>query len=341
MSDFGIVISCSAQSYLFVKGCCASIRYFLGDVPICVLIDGRFDAADLVRTYGVRVINRLSPIDPALRDRSFGWGVTKMIAFWESPWETFLSLDPDTVVWGNPLRSADFRAADIILDQQYARDEAHGLVNPTLYDFLGRERPDRELRRAVVDYCLFDLARLERHFPAFRWQDYLYQFSWTGAFFARRGVLDIREYLDILAFADAHPGVFLGGEMGLLNFLIFRAAAAGRVRVDSAPLQVLVGEEDQAALARRFPVGTRPVVADGDAAVIHWTGPRKPVLGCRNYAAPMTFARRKYHLDAHNRTGRLADWWMRWEEFQSYYFVRRDRVRKWLARRLRRKVDGP
>jgi hypothetical protein len=27
-TDFGIVIACSDQSYLFVKGCCASIRYF-------------------------------------------------------------------------------------------------------------------------------------------------------------------------------------------------------------------------------------------------------------------------------------------------------------------------
>jgi hypothetical protein len=55
MEDFGIIIACCDQDYLFAKGCCASIRYFLGDVPICLLIDGTFSVSALEKSYGVRV----------------------------------------------------------------------------------------------------------------------------------------------------------------------------------------------------------------------------------------------------------------------------------------------
>jgi hypothetical protein len=33
MKDFGIIVACYQKDYRFAKGCCASIRYFLGDVP--------------------------------------------------------------------------------------------------------------------------------------------------------------------------------------------------------------------------------------------------------------------------------------------------------------------
>ena len=67
MEDFGIIIACCDQDYLFAKGCCASIRYFLGDVPICLLIDGTFSVSDLEKSYGVRVIDRTTVSQEVLR----------------------------------------------------------------------------------------------------------------------------------------------------------------------------------------------------------------------------------------------------------------------------------
>lgn len=100
MNDFGIIVACAPHDYRLAKGTCASIRHFLGDVPICLLIDGDFPVTDLQRAYGVRVLPRSNVRNPELRRRSFGWGLTKMVSFWESPWEYFLFLDVDTVVWG-------------------------------------------------------------------------------------------------------------------------------------------------------------------------------------------------------------------------------------------------
>lgn len=342
-TDFGIVISCSDQSYLFVKGCCASIRYFLGDVPICVLIDGDHSGADLVRTYGVTIINHQSPMHPALREQGFGWGITKMIAFWEAPWSAFLSLDPDTIVWGDVLRFQD--DADLVFDQQYARDEDGKIVNPLMFDFLGQPPPDAALRRAVVDYCIFDTARVEAHFPSFDWKRFLYQYAWTGVYFARRDIFDLDEYLELLAFCDAHPGVFLGGEMGILNFLAFRAAGAGRLRVTNTPMQVLVPQEDPADLDRRFPWRGRPDRAPAEAAVIHWTGSGKPSLRSPHFPGPMTFARRQYQADAHGRAGFAADLALCYEDLQRLFYRERynlkRRVRRGLATLRRGRQPAP
>jgi hypothetical protein len=101
IEDFGIIIACCDQDYTFARGCCASIRYFLGDTPIALIIDGTFDTSPLEQTYGVKVINPSTVSSTFLKERSFGFGLTKMIAFWESPWKHFLYLDADTVVWFN------------------------------------------------------------------------------------------------------------------------------------------------------------------------------------------------------------------------------------------------
>ena len=117
MEDFGVIIACCDQDYLFTKGCCASIRYFLGDVPICLLIDGTFSVSPLEKVYGVRVINHDSVSEPLLRKRSFGWGKSHMIPFWESPWQNFLVMDADTIIWGDVLKLANFEDFDFIIDQ--------------------------------------------------------------------------------------------------------------------------------------------------------------------------------------------------------------------------------
>jgi hypothetical protein len=322
--DFGIVIACSDQSYLFAQGCCASIRHFLGDVPICLAVDGDFSTRRLRRTYGVHVLDRRTVADARLAARSFGWGLTKMVALWQCPWPRFLCLDPDTMVWGDVSRLGDFDRHDVVLDQQYVRTASGRAINPLLYQFLGQASPDAALRAAVVDRCLFDIDAIALHFPDFDWRRHLNGYAWTGAFFARRDMFELDEYIDLLDFAEAHPGVFLGGEMGFLNFMIFRAVERGELRVANVPLQVLVCEENPEALRRRFVVGASgPVVAPGDATVIHWTGPGKPTLSSRECPEPMTFMRRKYQRDAWGLGGAGAGLILRYEELRRLRLLRR------------------
>jgi hypothetical protein len=67
MEDFGIIIACCYQDYLFAKGCCASIRHFLGDVPIGLIVDGTFSLSSLEKEYGVRVLNHHTVTNEFLR----------------------------------------------------------------------------------------------------------------------------------------------------------------------------------------------------------------------------------------------------------------------------------
>ncbi|MGE5657040.1 MAG: hypothetical protein ACM37W_10520 [Actinomycetota bacterium] len=306
MEDFGIIIACCDQDYLFAKGCCASIRYFLGDVPICLLIDGRFSVAPLEQAYGVRVINRDTVSNPALKQRSFGWGKTKMIAFWESPWSNFLVLDADTIVWGNILKFANFKDFDFIVDQP-------------CYDYSDAE----------VTEFFFDIPGVEQYFPNFHWQAARSRYFCTGTFFAKRDVFPLEEYLEILDFTSAHPGIFKYGEMGFLNFMIFRAAQEGRLRVQNVDMQLLVPDFEQELLKKRFPIeASKPAGDSEQATVIHWCGPKPNLSNANVYSEPMNFCRRKCQQDAWGRTGLVAEATLKVEELQRSVLVYKNKFRK-------------
>lgn len=305
MEDFGIIIACCDQDYLFAKGCCASIRYFLGDVPICLLIDGSFSVAPLEKSYGVRVINHDNVSSELLRKKSFGWGKTKMIAFWESPWSNFLVLDADTIVWGDILQFADFNNFDFVIDQTEAN-----------------------YSDADISKFFFDVPGIEKHFPNFRWQDYRSRYFCTGTFFAKRGIFSLDEYVEILDFIAQYPGIFKYGEMGFLNFMISRAAQEGRARVQNVDMQLLVPDFDQNLLRKRFPIEAAGPGGDAAATVIHWCGPKPTLSTSEVYSEPMNFCRRKCQEDAWGRTGLEAEMALTTEDLQRTFYVYKNKFKK-------------
>lgn len=306
MEDFGIIIACCDQDYLFAKGCCASIRYFLGDVPICLLIDGSFSVAPLEKSYGVRVINHDTVSNQFLRQKSFGWGKTKMIAFWESPWSNFMVLDADTIVWGNVLKFANFNDFDFVIDQ-----------------------PTSNYSDADITEYFFDIPGVEKHFSNFNWQQYRHRYFCTGTFFAKRGIFSLDEYIEILDFVARHPGVFKYGEMGFLNFMIFRAAQEGRARVQNIDSQFLVPDFDQNLLRKRFPVKESGLQVEGDdATVIHWCGPKPTLTTSKVYSEPMNFCRLKCQEDAWGKTGLEAEITLRYEDLQRVFYVYKNKFKK-------------
>ncbi|MBW4495629.1 MAG: hypothetical protein KME26_21610 [Oscillatoria princeps RMCB-10] len=309
MEDFGIIVACCASDYLFAKGCCASIRHFLGDVPICLLVDGTFSVADAEKAYGVSVINHNSVTHEVLKRRSFGWGKTKMIGFWQSPWKHFLMLDADTIIWGDLLKYANFKDFDLIVD-----------------------RPRYRYSDDSVSKFFFEIREIEKHFPHFPWQKYRDDYYCTGMFFGTRDIFPLSEYIEILDFTEKYPGVFKYGEMGFLNFMIFRAAEQGRIRVGKEYMQLLVPDFDQEELRKRFPVGeTGPVVLDDDATVIHWCGPKPTLSTSRVYSEPMNFCRRKFMREVEGVTGLVAEVSLQVQDAQRFVSVYNKKVRKKLG----------
>jgi hypothetical protein len=318
MEDFGIIIACCYQDYLFAKGCCASIRHFLGDVPICLIVDGTFSVRSLEKAYDVRVLNHHSVTNEVLRNRSFGWGKTKMIAFWESPWQHFLVLDADTNVWGNVLKYADFSKFDVIIDKP-------------LYS-----HPDR-----FVSEFFFDIAGIEKHFPSFNWRAHQSDYFCTGTFFGTKDIFSLDEYINILDFTEKNPGLFQYGEMGFLNFMLFRAADEGRIRLGQATMQLIVPDFEQEELQKRFPVeDTGPVRQEEEAIVIHWCK-EKPLLStAKAYSKPMSFCRRQFLQKERGYTGAIADFWLTLEDYYSVLNVYKNKLIRRLSRYRKRLLPG-
>lgn len=308
--EFGIIIACCAQDYLFAKGCCASIRYFLGDIPICLLVDGSFSVRDIENAYGVKVINHENVSNEVLRKKSFGWGITKMIAFWESPWKNFMFMDADTIVWGNVLKLAKINEYDAIIDQ-----------------------PCYSYSDEVISHYFFEIKSIEKYFPDFNWQAHRDQYFCTGTFFARRGMFSLEEYIEILEFTEKHPNIFKFGEMGLLNFMLFRAADKGIISLGQVDMQLIVRDFVQNELQQRLPVReTGPVVENEDATVIHWAGPKPVRSNPQIYAEPMNFCRRLFLQQEKGYTGKMADIWLAGEDVYSIVLKYKNKVRKKLKK---------
>ena len=107
------MIAAAPEHLHWLKGTCASVRYFMGDAPICVLLDGDRSLRDLETAYGIRVIRRAEVDHAELRNLSFGSLKTKNATHWLSPFETYLFLDADAVAWGDMQLVADLKRFDL------------------------------------------------------------------------------------------------------------------------------------------------------------------------------------------------------------------------------------
>lgn len=275
-SSFGFIIATHAGDYHLAKGCCASLRYFCGDVPICLIVDDDTDVSNAQRAYGVRVLRRSQAKHVLLRSRR---SPTKMIAFWESPWEHFFYLDADTVAWGDLRKLVDSDQHDMIVDL-----------------------PTYGYTEANIKQWFFDGPRVERYFPTFAWR--IPRYFCAGVFVAKRGIWTLREYEDILDLKEANPGMFFGWDQGIQNLMVFRAASEGRLRLGQKRLQVIVPDYPVGELRQRFPVGFYgPQFNTSEPIVIHWAG-TKPSLRCTNlHSKPMDFFRLRFLKDAGGPTG--------------------------------------
>jgi hypothetical protein len=237
------------------------------------------------------VIHRTDVEHRELRELSFGSQKAKLTALWLSPFETYLMIDADAIVWGDMRRLADFDQFDFVLDSPIG---------------------DSDLAR---DYVM-DVEAVCRHFPDFDAGSHLSDYVNSGAFFARRGVIELDEYLELLRLVQLVPGLFYT-DQGLLNFIVFRAADQGRLRLDQRELQVMTGGTMREEVAQRFAfTDSRPRVV-GDPVVLHWVGTSKPRVRerGRDYFQPMTYFRREFRRAARGgRSSATDDLWLRFED---------------------------
>lgn len=249
--SLGFSVSCYHGDIPLLRGCLESIRTFAPDAPICLFPDGDLNLDRIVRSFNVTCIPRSAVRHPVLRERSYGYGITKMVALWEAPFERIIHVDADAVLWG------DIRSNLPATDWDFVYNEPHELITDQI---LRQQYFDPELVGSLIS--------------DFQWRDQPYFNS--GVFACRVGALPLRRYLDCLDVMERnHQSIFQ--DQGLLALMVFRAAQQGLLRVEQADLQTIVPVLSPDVLRRRFTFREgQPVLLDR-STVIHWAGP-KPYL---------------------------------------------------------------
>jgi len=271
-NKFGVIIVCCKTDFSYTKGTVASVRRFMPDVPICLLIDGPFNPRRFVKRYGLDIINRPLIRDSFLMRHARSSSLTKMIALWESPYEHFLLLDADTVLWGDVRGLADFTKFDFVVDKGY--------------QFMPAD---------AMNQYMFDQKLIEIYQPDFNHAGQNY--FCAGVFFGSRGRIPIEEFKRFIE-KQSELHLFRCGDQGWFNFIIHYGKQTGRLRVDQKTVQYVVVDHSREETRRTF--GSVPPARVNDPTVIHWAGMVNPLWRRRHetWAEPMFYFRRQLLAEA-------------------------------------------
>ena len=270
----GIIIGYSASDFHLAKGCLASVKYFMPDIPVCLLHDGLINREEILNVYpDVIFLGKEDIKNDFLRLNSFGWGITKMIAFWESPFENFLFLDADTVMWDNLDEWNLLKSIDMVIDQ-----------------------PQYTFSEEAINMFFFDTQRLTKFDPDFTYSQFTDRYFCTGVFFAKRGIFEIEWYKELLNICKAEQeAIFKYGEMGMLNYMIFKKLQEGKLNIINKRIQFIAPDFSIEQTKKQFPfIDDQPFIEK--PMVIHYNGNRKPwIKNLLSYSKPMTWFRVRFY----------------------------------------------
>jgi hypothetical protein len=284
-ASFGFVTGCHAGDKFMVQATLASMRHYCPDVPICLTVDGDFDVSDLQREYDLIVLRVLELSSETMRNLVSGSGRAKLAAMWEGPFEFYVWVDSDAIVWGDFTPQVRTEVDFQIFWSEISIPADATEIPPWLPHFY------------------FDPSKLKRFDPEFDWRGHAY-FS-SGAFACRRDVIPFEKWLDAELWGRETPGLFGDFyEQPLLNYFVHSMMQRGQLRISMSNLQHIWGHhgkeelmEDSVGINWHFPKEIRrPRVA-------HFCG-RKPFLfDGQSYSRPFTIARLEHYRRHHGDLG--------------------------------------
>ena len=291
MGSFGIVITTYAGDFCFTKALLASIKKFLPDVPICLIQDGEFSLEEVKGIYNiVHVVKRGTTSNEFVKENCFRSRCSSLVAFSESPFEKFLYLDSDLVLWGNILKNIHIDKADFI----------HNIPHEGYTDKIYKGQ-------------YFDAEKLFLHTEGFDWQGC--HFFNSGVFIARKNLFEQMEFEEIVRLWKTNKSLLPTDPQSILNVLVFRNQKKGKIKVMEAHLQSVVPVISSVELEKRFSFSNgEPVVVEN--TIIHWAG-LKPLMTNQGkvLTAPEIYFR-KLHLKNAKSLWRFApEIYFYYEEF--------------------------
>jgi hypothetical protein len=161
LNNFGVVIAVCQHDYHLAKACVASVKYFMPDVKICLICDGQFSTYEIENYCEIKILRKNDLKDSFLKEHGFGWGMTRLIAIWESPFEYSLILDADTIVWG---------------------DMRKYIFNENSFDCLA-DKPRYVHDTQAINKWFFNTVKIANLYPDFKWQFYRDSYFCPGVSF--------------------------------------------------------------------------------------------------------------------------------------------------------------
>ncbi|MDM3850553.1 MAG: hypothetical protein PT119_11345 [Aphanizomenon gracile PMC627.10] len=266
---FGIVTACHKADYFMVKATCASIRRFLPDIPICVIIDGDFSVAELQKLYNVQTLYTSEFKNQTLRIICPGSPRAKLAAIWESPFEQFLCVDSDIIFWGDVLSKIDLNN----------------------YDFISLTNWKSSLSdKKNIEHYLFNTDEISEIDPDFNWLDR--PFFCAGAFACKKNCLNVDEYIALEEFSKKHPGVFSFAEQGIFNYMVMKAWDKGNIELTSSDLQYIVGDHSHELTKQKFITPFfNPPEKTTNPTLVHFCGVKPLLQNINSYSYAFTVFR--------------------------------------------------
>jgi hypothetical protein len=236
-----VYIAASAGDARYTRICVASVRYFYPEIPIRLLISGSLQrgvADELLQYWNVRAADL-----PVRGD--YGWGFVKLEPLFGPTGERFIVLDSDTVLAGPVLDVwNDSRAPFLVDDEKQSEADTKRLY----YDW-------EKVR--MIDPCA---------------QPPQFVFN-SGQWFGTAGVLTRADFSSWVEWTFPrklrHPGHFMPGDQGILNYVFNRKAALECLQVERRQIMRWPGHSieglDAETVARRAAA----------PRIVHWAGLKK------------------------------------------------------------------
>lgn len=285
IAPFGFVTACHVDDKFMVGATLASVRHFCPQTPICLIVDGDVDVSDLEKQYELIVLRVNDLPSQEMRDLIAVSYRVKLAAMWEGPFEHYVWLDSDAIVWGDITKHV---RTD--LDFQIFWPEISIPADAV-------EEPD------WLSHFYFDLEEIKKKNPNFEWRGYPY-FS-AGAYACRRNAISYEQWTKAERWGLEVPGLFQFGDQGILNYLVFALSQRGEIKIDWADLQWSRNFGFSELIKTGSPFGWSFPEKVNHPTILHFCGRKPSTLDYRCFSRPFTIAR-LYHLKASH--GYLGAW---------------------------------
>ena len=240
--DVIYLAACSRDARL-TRICVASIRYFYPSVPIKIL------AGDILQRGLATELNRYWNVGLAdLPVGDYGWGLVKLEPLFGPKGQRFMVCDVDTVFTGRVLDRRAESDAPFFVDNEKLSDEDFKRL---YYDWDALVSIDPEVQSA------------RKAFNVGQW------FGQAG--FVERS--DFDQWVEwTLPRSLCFPDVFMGGDQGVINYVLLKKEAFKELRIERGELMRWPGHGMNDLTPEAVRSGEAPVL------VIHWAGMKAILL---------------------------------------------------------------